>query len=154
MPKRPPLPAIWLIQPDAHRLQVLADGLRADGMTVWTFPSVEPALEELSRGERPAALVVAPLQGLLTDLEFTEQAKALSPRASIIFTPQLTDPARVRPGAHTLAQPLDSARLARFIRLVGGRPAFRSTLQSLYREARNRPETTTNPCEPVAQVRL
>jgi hypothetical protein len=131
----------------------LADGLRADGMTVSTFPSVEPALEELSRGERPAVLIVEPQQGPLTDLEFTEQAKALSPCASIIFTPQLAD-ARARPGAPILAHPLDSARLARFIRLVGGRPAFRSTLQSLYREARNRPETTTNPCEPVAQVRL
>ena len=154
MPKRPPLPAIWLIQPDACLLEGLADGLRTDGMTVSTFPSVEPALEGLNRGERPAVLVVAPLQGPLTDLEFTEQAKALSPRVSIIFTPQLTDPARARPGAHILAHPLDSAKLCRFIRLVAGRPAFRSTLQSLYRDAHPPSETTTTPCEPVAQVRL
>lgn len=154
MPKRPPLPAVWLIQPDARLLEALADGLRADGMTVSTFPSVEPALEGLNRGERPAVLVVAPLQGPLTDLEFTEQAKALSPRASIIFTPQLTDAARALPGDHVLAHPLESAKLSRFIRLVAGRPAFRSTLQSLYRQAHSRSETTANPCDPVLQVRL
>ena len=154
MPNRPSVPAIWLIQPEALLLEALADGLRRDGMTVSSFPSIEPALEALNRGERPAVLVVGPLQGPLTDLEFTEQTKALAPRVAVIFTPQLTDPVRATPGAHILAHPLDSAKLSRFIRLVAARPAFRGALQSLYREAHPASEAATAPCETVAQARL
>ena len=144
MPNRPSVPAIWLIQPEALLLETLADGLRRDGMTVSSFPSIEPALEALNRGERPAVLVVGPLQGPLTDLEFTEQTKALAPRVAVIFTPQLTDPVRATPGAHILAHPLDSAKLSRFIRLVAGRPAVRGALQALYRAA--------NPPRPAASA--
>jgi DNA-binding NtrC family response regulator len=154
MPKPATLPAIWLIQPDAELGETLAQGLRLDGMTVSVFPTIEPALEALHRGERPAVLVVAPLNGPLTDLEFTEQAKALSPRVSVIFTPRLTDAAHARPGAHILAHPLDSAKLSRFIRLVGGRPAFRSSLQSLYREAHPSQTAPSEPCRIGGEVAL
>ena len=154
MPKPPYSPAIWLIQPDAELRETLAEGLRLDGMTVSVFGSIGPALEALNRGERPAVLVVAPLDGPLTDLEFTEQAKTLSPRAAVIFTPRLTDPARARPGAHTLVHPLDSSKLSRFIRLVGGRPAFRSTLKSLYRDAHPPAEAPSEPCRIGAEVPL
>ncbi|WP_372786315.1 hypothetical protein [Phenylobacterium sp.] len=152
MPRPLPLPAIWLIQPDAELRKTLAEGLRLDGMTVSGFDSIGPALEALNRGERPAVLVVAPLDGPLTDREFAEQAKTLSPRAAVIFTPRQTDPARARPGAHTLVHPLDSAKLSRFIRLVGGRPAFRSTLQSLYRDAHPRAGSSPEPCRIGAEV--
>jgi DNA-binding response OmpR family regulator len=151
MSKPPILPAIWLIQPDAELCRTLADGLRRDGMTVSIYPTIEPAL---NRGERPAVLVVTPLQGPLTDLEFIEQAKALSPRVAVIFTPRLTDPARSRPGAHSLAHPFDSAKLSRFIRLVGGRPAFRSTLKSLYRDAHPPQATAAKPCRIGGEVVL
>ena len=43
--KRLPLPAIWLIQPDARPLKALANGLRANGRRVSTFPSVDPAAQ-------------------------------------------------------------------------------------------------------------
>jgi DNA-binding NtrC family response regulator len=154
MPKSPILPAIWLIQPDAELCDSLAEGLRLDGMTVSVFPAVAPALEALNRGERPAVLVVAPLQDPLADLEFTEQAKTLSPRVAVIFTPRLSDPARARPGAHILTHPLDSRKLSRFIRLVAGRPAFRSTLQSLYREAHPSQAAPEEPCRIGDEVAL
>jgi DNA-binding NtrC family response regulator len=152
MPKPPQPQAIWLIQPDSELCESLAAGLRLDGMTVSVFGSIRPALEALNRGERPAVLVVAPLDGPLTDREFTEQAKTLWPRAAVIFTPRLTDPARACPGAHTLAHPLDSAKLSRFIRVVGGRPAFRSTLKSLHRDAHRAADTSSEPCQIGAEV--
>ena len=115
MPKRSAIPVIWLIQPDA----VLSDCLTA--------------LEALTGGDRPA--VVVPRLGPLTDLEFTEQAKALAPRATLVFAPQREEPSSCAPGVHTLAHPLDGAKLSRFIRLVAGRPAVRGALQALYRAA-------------------
>jgi hypothetical protein len=154
MPQRSNLPAIWLIQPDVELRESLAAGLRLDGMTVSVFASIAPALEALNDGERPAVLVVAPLAGPLTDLEFTEQAKALSPRAAVIFTPRPSEPARPRPGAHTLVHPLDSAKLSRFIRLVGGRPAFRSMLQSHYRDAHPPAQIPSEPCRIGREVPL
>ena len=117
--------------------------LRRDGMTVAAFPSILPALEALTGGERPAILVVAPRLGPLTDLEFTEQAKALAPRATLVFTPQRAEPSNSVPGVHTLAHPLDGAKLSRFIRLVAGRPAVRGALQALYRAA-NPPRSTVS----------
>jgi DNA-binding NtrC family response regulator len=154
MSKPPILPAIWLIQPDAELSRTLADGLRRVGMTVSIYPKIAPALDALNRGERPAVLVVAPLEGPLTDHEFIEQAKALSPRVAVIFTPRLTDPARSRPGAHSLAHPFDSAKLSRFIRLVGGRPAFRSTLKARYQDAHKPEATAAEPCRIGGEVAL
>lgn len=135
MPKPEPLAAIWLIQPDEPLTETLAEGLRRDGMTVSIVPSIAPALQALHQGGRPAVVVVAPFEGPLTDLEFIEQAKALSPRVAVFFTPSSTGVARTRSGAHILPHPLDGAKLSRFIRLVAARPALRSTLQTLYRNA-------------------
>jgi hypothetical protein len=143
MPKRSAIPVIWLIQPDADLSDRLAGDLRRDGMTVAVFPSIPPALEALTGGERPAVLVVAPRLGPLTDLEFTEQAKALAPRATLVFTPW-AQPSNSAPGVHMLAHPLDGAKLSRFIRLVAGRPAVRGALQALYRAA--------NPPRPAASA--
>ena len=144
MPKRSAIPVIWLIQPDAVLSDRLAADLRRDGMTVAAFPSFLPALEALNGGERPAVLVVAPRLGPLTDLEFSEQAEALAPRAALVFTPQREEPSNSAPGVHTLAHPLDGAKLSRFIRLVAGRPAVRGALQALYR--------TANPPRPEASA--
>ena len=144
MQKRSSTPDIWLIQPDADLRGRLAADLRRDGMTVAVFPSILPALEALTAGERPAVLVVAPRLGPLTDLEFTEQAKAMAPRATLVFTPQRAEPSNSTPGVHMLAHPLDGAKLSRFIRLVAGRPAVRGALQALYR--------TANPPRPEASA--
>lgn len=144
MQKRSAIPVIWLIQPDAALSDRLAADLRRDGMAVAAFPSILPALEALTGGERPAVLIVAPRLGPLTDLEFTEQAKALAPRATLVFTPQRAEPSNSTPGVHMLAHPLDGAKLSRFIRLVAGRPAVRGALQALYRAA--------NPPRPAASA--
>ncbi len=121
-------------------------------MTVSLFSSIEPALDALHRGERPAVLVVAPLSGPLTDLEFSEQAKTLSPRAVVVFTPGLTESAHMRPGAHILSHPLDSAKLSRFIRLVAARPAFRSTLKALFHDAHLLVAAAAEPCRIGGEV--
>lgn len=144
MPNRSAIPAIWLVQPDADLSDRLAAGLQRDGMTVTAFPSIAPALEALTRGERPAVLVAAPLHGPLTDIEFAEQVKALAPRATLVFTPQRAEATNPTPGVHVLAHPLDGAKLSRFIRLVAGRPAVRGALQALYRAA--------NPARATASV--
>lgn len=151
MPKHSTIPTIWLVQSDADLSHRLAADLRQDGMPVTVFPSIVPALEALTRGERPAVLVVAPLQGPLTDLEFTEQAKALAPRATLVFTPQRAEPTNPTPGVHVLAHPLDGAKLSRFIRLVAGRPAVRGALQALYRAAH--PASTPASGETARQAR-
>lgn len=144
MPKRSAIPIIWLIQPDAALSDRLAADLRRDGMTVAAFPSILPALEALTGGERPAVLIIAPRLGPLTDPEFTEQAKALAPRAKLVFTPQRAEPSDSTPGDHRLAHPLDGAKLSRFTGLVAARPAVRGTLQALYRAA--------NPPRPAASA--
>lgn len=144
MQKRSSTPVIWLIQPDADLSGRLTADLRRDGMTVAVFPSILPALEALTAGERPAVLVVAPRLGPLTDLEFTEQAKAMAPSATFVFTPQRVEPSNSSPGVHILAHPLDGAKLSRFIRLVAARPAVRGALQALYRAA--------NPPRPAASA--
>jgi DNA-binding NtrC family response regulator len=137
MLRGPDMPQIWIIQPDERLRMRWASELRNDGMKVVEYASAEPALEALSKGGKAAVLVAEPASGKLTNGEFSEQARAWSPRLEIIFTPSGPEPDAAHAGAHVLLKPFEAGKLSRFIRLVAAKPALRSTLQRLFRQARS-----------------
>jgi DNA-binding NtrC family response regulator len=133
----PDHPTIWLVQSDEQRRAQLAAELRQDGMSVLECASTDLALEALRRGVKAAVLVTEPASGRLTDRELVEQFQDAAPRLEIIFTPAAGAyeyPAP--PGAHVLVKPCGAGKLSRYIRLVAAKPALRSVLQGLYRQAR------------------
>jgi hypothetical protein len=137
MLRGPDIPEIWIVQPDEQLRGRLASELRHDGMTVVECASTELVLEALVRGCKAVVLVTEPGSGRLTDGEFSERARACSPDLEIVFTPSGTEPDARPAGTYLLLKPLGVGKLSRFIRLVVAKPALRSTLQCLFRQARS-----------------
>lgn len=138
MSRETALPAIWLVQRDERLRAQLAAGLQRDGMSVVEYAAAEAALEALRKGGKAAVLVTEPAGGRLTNRELAEQARVVSPRLEIIFTPSARDTDEAAPaGTHLLVGPLDAFKLSRFIRLVVAKPALRSALRARYRQARS-----------------
>lgn len=138
MQRRPDIPEIWIMQPDEGLRTRLASELRHDGMKVVEYATEELALAALRRTGKAAVLVTEPASGRLTNGDLARQAKTTAPRLEIIFTPACEPEAGTTPpGAHVLVKPLGVGKLSRFIRLVAAKPALRSELQCLYRQARS-----------------
>ncbi|WP_312165577.1 hypothetical protein [Phenylobacterium sp.] len=127
------IPTVFVVERDVGHRSAMAQGLRADGMNVIEFARSAEALAAVSDGGRPAILVITPEGDGLPDHELACRARAAAPRTDIVFTrsPSGAPP----PGSHVLARPFTPGRLSRFIRLVVAKPALRSTLQGLYRQA-------------------
>jgi DNA-binding NtrC family response regulator len=138
MQRPPDVPEIWIMQPDEGLRTRLASELRHDGMKVVEYASEELALAALRRTGKAAVLVTEPASGRRTNGDLARQAKTTAPRLEIIFTPASEPEAGTTPpGAHVLVKPLGVGKLSRFIRLVAAKPALRSELQCLYRQARS-----------------
>ena len=138
MQHAPDVPEIWIMQPDQELRTRLASELRHDGMKVVEYASEEMALAALRRTGKAVVLVTEPASGRLTNEDLARQAKTTAPRLEIIFTPAREPEAGTTPpGAHVLVKPLGVGKLSRFIRLVAAKPALRSELQCLYRQARS-----------------
>ncbi len=124
MPRPPPSPPIWLIQSDRALRMSLAAQLQADWPNVVEFAAAQTALAALAKGRKPAVMVADPPSGILTKLEFFEQAMAFAPRAVVIFTPRAVRSETLPAGAHVFGHPLEATRLSGFIRLLAAAPAF------------------------------
>ena len=128
------LPLVMIIEPDVEARRELEDGLVADGMAVATFANHAEALAALHTGLTPAVLVTPLIPGV-EGSALIMRSRVRWPRLEIVFTGPAQDRIGLR-GAYHLATPYDAAKLSRFLRLAAGRPALRSTLQSLYRDSR------------------
>jgi DNA-binding NtrC family response regulator len=138
MQRAPDVPEIWIMQTDEGLRKRLASELRHDGMKVVEYASEDMALAALMRTGKAAVLVTEPASGRRTNGDLARQAKTTAPRLEIIFTPAAEPEAGTTPpGAHVLVKPLGVGKLSRFIRLVAAKPALRSELQCLYRQARS-----------------
>lgn len=137
------IPTVFLVEHDLGLCGVVAEGLRFDGMNVVEFRRSAEVLAAITGGARPAVLVIAPEgDGLLT-CEHVNQAKASSPRTQIVFLLEPGGDPESPSGCHTLLKPFKPSKLSRYIRLAVAKPALRSALQALYRQAQSAAATAT-----------
>ena len=137
------IPAVFLVEHDLDLCGVVAEGLRFDGMNVVEFHRSAQALAAIAEGARPAVLVIASEGDGLITCEHVGRAKASSPRTQIILLLEAGADPKIPAGSHVLVKPFKPSKLSRFIRLAVAKPALRSALQALYRQAQSAAATAT-----------